>query len=115
MAGWVKKHPEFAEAVEEADDAAEAWWIDVGRKGVMLGAGLLAKTYIFLMKNKWPKIYRDRQDHQITGANDGPIVRNCAPLTSPASPDPREAPCAVRGVPREPRARGRGDPLQTKH
>jgi hypothetical protein len=26
---WVKKHPEFAEAVEEAADAAEAWWIDL--------------------------------------------------------------------------------------
>jgi hypothetical protein len=28
---WVKKHPEFAEAVEQAADLAEAWWIDVGR------------------------------------------------------------------------------------
>jgi len=25
---WVKKHPEFAEAVEQAADLAEAWWID---------------------------------------------------------------------------------------
>ena len=34
---WVKKHAEFAEAVEEAADQAEAWWIDLGRKGMMLG------------------------------------------------------------------------------
>ena len=38
---WVKKHPEFAEAVEQAADLAEAWWIDVGRKGMMLGHQLL--------------------------------------------------------------------------
>ena len=37
-----------------------------------MGPGFNATAYIFLMKNRWPKIYRDRQDHQITGANDGP-------------------------------------------
>ena len=57
----------------------------------MLGADFSSNTYIFLTKNKWPKIYRDRQDHSISGPNDGPIVQELrAPdLTSIA--DPREA------------------------
>ena len=72
---WIEQEPEFAEAVEEADDAAQAYWLNIGRKGVMLGAGFSSNTYIFLMKNKWPKIYRDRQDHSISGPNDGPIMQ----------------------------------------
>ena len=76
---WVKKHREFAEAVEEAADQAEAWWIDLGRKGVLLGTNFSAQTFIYLTKNIFPARFRDRQDHQITGANDGPIVQERAP------------------------------------
>ena len=72
---WIQTHPDFAEAVEEADDAARAALEKIGRLGVKMGPGFNATAYIFLMKNRWPKIYRDRQDHQITGANDGPIVQ----------------------------------------
>ena len=72
---WVKKHAEFAEAVDEAADQAEAWWIDLGRKGMMLGTNFSAQTFIYLTKNIFPARFRDRQDHQITGANDGPIVQ----------------------------------------
>ena len=88
---WVKVHTEFAEAVELAADLAEAWWIDVGRKGMMLGTNFSAQTFIYLTKNIFPARFRDRQDHQIIGANDGPIVQELrAPdLTSIA--DPRQA------------------------
>jgi len=48
---WVKKHPEFAESVEEADDAAQAWWIGLGRKGVLLGTNFSAQTFVYLTKN----------------------------------------------------------------
>ena len=47
---WVKKHAEFADAVEQAADLAEAWWIDVGRKGMMLGTAFSAQTFIYLTK-----------------------------------------------------------------
>ena len=53
----------------------------MGRKGMMLGTNFSAQTFIYLTKNIFPARFRDRQDHQITGANDGPIVRSCAPLT----------------------------------
>lgn len=88
---WVKKHAEFADAVEQAADLAEAWWIDVGRKGMMLGTAFSAQTFIYLTKNIFPARFRDRQDHQISGPDNGPIVQELrAPdLTSIA--DPREA------------------------
>ena len=88
---WIEQFPEFAEAVDEADDAAQAYWLNIGRKSVMLGAGFSSNTYIFLMKNKWPKIYRDRQDHSISGPNDGPIVSEIRAPDLASIADPREA------------------------
>jgi hypothetical protein len=88
---WVKKHPEFAEAVEEAADQAEAWWIDLGRKGVLMGTAFSAQTFIYLTKNIFPARFRDRQDHQITGANDGPIVQELRAPDLMSIADPREA------------------------
>ena len=47
----------------------------------------IATAYIFLMKNKWPKIYRDRQDH--SDQRTPTMARSCKSfgrLTSPASP-----------------------------
>ena len=88
---WIQTHPDFAEAVEEADDAARAALEKIGRLGVKMGPGFNATAYIFLMKNRWPKIYRDRQDHQITGANDGPIVQELRAPDLASIADPREA------------------------
>ena len=31
---WMKIHPEFAEAMKEAEFAALAWWEDVGQAGL---------------------------------------------------------------------------------
>jgi hypothetical protein len=88
---WVKKFPEFADAVEQAADQAEAWWIDMGRKGMMLGTNFSAQTFIYLTKNIFPARFRDRQDHQITGANDGPIVQELRAPDLASIADPREA------------------------
>jgi hypothetical protein len=88
---WVKKYPCFAESVEEAADAAEAWWIDIGRKGMMLGHNFSAQTFIYLTKNIFPARFRDRQDHQITGANDGPVVTELRAPDLASIADPKEA------------------------
>jgi hypothetical protein len=88
---WVKKHPEFAEAVEEAADQAEAWWIGVGRKGMMLGTNFSAQTFIYLTKNIFPARFRDRQDHTVSGPNDGPIVQELRAPDLTSIVDPREA------------------------
>lgn len=47
---WIQTHPDFAEAVEEADDAARAGMEKLGRLGVKMGPGFNATAYIFLMK-----------------------------------------------------------------
>jgi hypothetical protein len=83
---WVRKHADFADAVEQAADLAEACWIDLGRKGVLLGTNFSAQTFIYLTKNIFPARFRDRQDHQITGRTTARSCKSCAPLTSPASP-----------------------------
>jgi hypothetical protein len=88
---WTKAHPCFAESVELAADLAEAWWIDVGRKGMMLGTNFSAQTFIYLTKNIFPARFRDRQDHQITGANDGPVVTELRAPDLTGIADGREA------------------------
>ena len=88
---WIKAHPDFAESVELAADLAEAWWIDVGRKGMMLGTGFSSQTFIYLTKNIFPARFRDKQDHQITGANDGPVVQELHTPDLAAVADPGEA------------------------
>ena len=109
---WIEQFPEFAEAVDEADDAAQAYWLNIGRKGVMLGAGFSSNTYIFLMKNKWPKIYRDRQDHSISGPNDGPIVQELRVPDLTSIADPREA---LRQFEQFRSSLALAAPAQTKH
>ena len=111
---WVKKHPEFAEAVEQAADLAEAWWIDVGRKGMMLGTNFSAQTFIYLTKNIFPARFRDRQDHQITGANDGPVVTE---LRAPDLANIPDAKAALREFEafRASLALAAAAPAQTRH
>ena len=55
---------------------------------MMLGTGFSSQTFIYLTKNIFPARFRDRQDHTVSGPNDGPIVQELrAPdLTSIADP-----------------------------
>ena len=103
---WVKVHAEFAEAVELAADLAEAWWIDLGRKGMRL--------FIYLTKNIFPARFRDRQDHQITGANDGPVVTE---LRAPDLANIPDAKAALREFEafRASLALAAAAPAQTRH
>ena len=57
----------------------------------MLGTNFSAQTFIYLTKNIFPARFRDRQDHQITGANDGPIVQELRAPDLGSIADPREA------------------------
>lgn len=70
---WCDKHHEFSDAVKDAYDLSMAWWEDVGMDGMHRGMKFNATAYIFQVKNRFPKEYRDRQEHQVTGANGGPI------------------------------------------
>ena len=72
---WCDQHSEFSAAVKEAYELSMAWWEDIGMRGVHLGMKFNATAYIFQVKNRFPREYRDRQEHQVTGAEGGPIVQ----------------------------------------
>ena len=56
---------------------------------------------------------RDRQDHQITGANDGPVVTELRAPDLANIPDAPRPPCSeFESFPRKPGARGRRHPLR---
>jgi hypothetical protein len=88
---WVKTHADFAEAVDEADDAAQAWWINLGRLGVRMGTNFNATAFVYITKNIFPARFRDRQDHTVSGPNDGPIVQELRVPDLASIADPRQA------------------------
>ena len=73
MMRWTEKHPEFGEALSDAYYLAMAFWEDAGATGMSLGVRFNATAFIFLMKNRFPREYRDRQEHQVSGKDGGPI------------------------------------------
>jgi helix-turn-helix resolvase-like protein len=58
---WMKIHPEFAEAMKEAEFAALAWWEDVGQAGLTIPK-FNAALYAFNMKNRFREFYADKVD-----------------------------------------------------
>ena len=56
---WMKVHPEFAEAMDEAQFAALAWWEDVGQAGLTMPK-FNAALYAFNMKNRFREAYADK-------------------------------------------------------
>lgn len=65
---WAEAHPEFAAALDEAREAAQAWWEDVGQRAVLGMKDFPAAAFIFQMKNRFPAEYRDRHEHDVTGS-----------------------------------------------
>lgn len=58
---WQKQHPEFLEAVKEAELLAQAWWENKGQAGLDAGPGMFnATAYIFQMKNRFRHDYSDK-------------------------------------------------------
>ena len=58
---WMKVHPEFAEAMKEAEWRSLAWWEDVGMAGLSLPK-FNAALYAFNMKNRFREHYSDKVD-----------------------------------------------------
>lgn len=66
---WIEQNPEFAEAMDDARDAAQAWWETIGQNAVQgRYDGFPASAFIFQMKNRFPAEYRDRHEHDVTGS-----------------------------------------------
>ena len=61
---WEAAHPAFADAMTRARDAALAWWEKQGRKGIWGGKAFNAQAYRLQVINRFPKDYRDKQEHR---------------------------------------------------
>lgn len=65
---WIERYPEFSRAISRGLQKAQDWWEDKGRLATF-GAfeGYNATSYIFQMKNRFPKDWREKQDVEHSG------------------------------------------------
>src|SRR5512134_2193192 len=66
---WMTVHPEFAEAMKEAEFAALAWWEDMGQAGLTIPK-FNAALYAFNMKNRFRDFYGDKVELEHTDNTD---------------------------------------------
>lgn len=67
---WRNDKPKFSAAVKEALRESQAWWERKGREATMGGVeGFNATSYIFQMKNRFRKDWRDKHEvaHDVSG------------------------------------------------
>lgn len=70
---WEKDHPEFSDALNAARAASAAWW---ERQAILLATGDgqgNASVVIFGLKNRVADEWRDKNQTEITGKDDGPV------------------------------------------
>ena len=65
---WMDEMPEFRDTIKEAEAISQAWWEDLGRKMAMTGEGN-ATVFIFQMKNRFSKYYKDRKAIDMTSSD----------------------------------------------
>ena len=78
---WQEKHPEFREAIKEAEYQAMVWWERRGREATFSSSGFNATAYIFQMKNRFSEHYKNRIAHE--GGDGGPIQVTFKSFTPP--------------------------------
>lgn len=67
---WVEKHPEFADTVKLAKAKRQLF---LERRLLAEDAGPKVTATIFALKNAAPEDWRDKQEHELTGKDGGPI------------------------------------------
>lgn len=66
---WTEKHSDFLDTIKRAQEAAQAHWEDLGMELARTGAGN-ATAFIFQMKNRFPKDYKDRKAVDLTSSDE---------------------------------------------
>ncbi len=65
---WIKAHEEFSDAINRAEEAAEAWYFKTFRA---LGTGAIEKgnptSLIYASKNQLPHAFRDQHEYKVDG------------------------------------------------
>lgn len=72
---WIAKHPTFSEAVSRAKSKRSRWWEDRARTVASEGGpGGQATMVIFGLKNHAPEDFRDKTEHEHTGADGKDLI-----------------------------------------
>jgi hypothetical protein len=58
---WARTKPEFSDALMRAKDYSQAWWEDLGQRGVLMGKEFNAAAYAKCTSARFPHDYRDNQ------------------------------------------------------
>lgn len=67
---WVEKHPEFADTIKLAKSKRQLF---LERRLLSADAGPVVTSTIFALKNAAGDDWRDKQEHELTGKDGGPI------------------------------------------
>ncbi|MGV0817839.1 hypothetical protein [Martelella sp. AMO21009] len=60
---WADTHAEFFDALKRASELSQSYWERLGREGTTGKiSGFNALSYIFQMKNRFPRDWRDRKE-----------------------------------------------------
>ena len=69
---WMSQHEAFSDAVKDAEALAQAWWEDLGQNMAM-GMEGNPTAFIFQVKNRFHRDYKDKRETALTGAGGGPV------------------------------------------
>jgi hypothetical protein len=72
MLTWEAEHPKFFDATTQARDLSQAWWEAQGRKGVW-SREFNAPAYSLQVRNRFPRDWRDKHDHELSGPDGSPV------------------------------------------
>lgn len=67
---WLERHPSFADTIWLAQAKRQLF---LERRLLSAEQGPVVTSTIFALKNAGPEDWRDRQEHELTGAKGGPI------------------------------------------
>jgi hypothetical protein len=69
---YEQQYPEFFKATTRARELSQAWWEAQGRKGVW-SREFNAPAYSLQVRNRFPRDWRDKHDHELSGPDGSPV------------------------------------------
>jgi len=68
---WARKHTAFSDTIKRGEELSEAWWLSVGRKGVIGEVKINPTLWYMNMKNRfgWSDKHEEKSDSSIDMTN----------------------------------------------
>ena len=70
---WLVDFPDFLEAKREAFTKSRLFWEKIGIQQATIGQGN-STAFVFNMKNRFPKEWRDKQENVLSGDPENPLI-----------------------------------------